>query len=92
MVLKTQQKYEQRVRLLLKNGESPREVCAMIYNLFQEYAIDEDLVDYLYGVADPTNALDTMDGYYGPADDWLHGDRSFDELMDEHWPSPVIPI
>lgn len=64
------QLYEPMVRAALKDGWSPRSVCASIYELFQEYCISEDIEDYLYGVADPNNTMDDDEDYDSPAADW----------------------
>ena len=67
------QLYEPMVRAALKDGWSPRSVCAGIYELFQEYEICEDTEAYLYGIADPNGICEEDEDYFGPADDWFDG-------------------
>jgi len=81
--------YEPMVRAALKDGWSPRAVCASIYELFQEHCICEEIEDYLYEIADPNNVSEEDEDYESPSVDWW-GDFPCPDLRTKYGKEALI--
>ena len=73
-------KYEKKILELKEQGESIKNLCVWIYDLWQDCRIDEEEEEYLYSIADPN------DEFNSPASAWFYDDNEVP------YPNPLMDI